>query len=230
MTDAPAHIRYWNRHNVRIGAALLAFGLLSNYVLESHSFLKPGLQSPRMYMGGWPNQLLPIVSFYLSAAGLLLVIFGLRERISSRSSLLAGFLVGAVLTGVFALFDISEQIFATGSDTLSECSGIIQAASDSYPIPDSLSQPGHPAAFCAGEQYGMFMSHFNDVSIYGVTARTAQDRMLHDLSAYRGLSHVHPLHVGFYEKENWTGWRNEKNGASGGSRGPENLIRVTTVR
>ncbi len=75
----------------------------------------------------------------------------------------------------------------------------------------------------------MFLSAYNDLSVYGVTKTADQNRLIKSLADYREQVHTSPILVSFYEKENWTE-RRSKNGAVWGKRGPERLLRVVTLR
>jgi hypothetical protein len=74
----------------------------------------------------------------------------------------------------------------------------------------------------------MFLADYNRMSIYGVTDKTAQESVLKGLTDYYHSAHTNPLHVMFFERENWN-IRHGKNGATFGSRGPEQMIRVVNI-
>ena len=137
-------------------------------------------------------------------------------------------LISLLMTALYAVFYLGMQLVATGADRLGECNRLIEAVSTSHDIPDSIAVPGKPAVGCAVERYGILLSFYNDVSVSGVTDRAAQDRVLQGLSDYRKKARTHPIHVVFYEKENWVSLRGEK--STLGKRGPERMIRVATLR
>ncbi|MHB8527839.1 MAG: hypothetical protein ACYDD2_17075 [Candidatus Acidiferrales bacterium] len=234
MTDTLARTRLWNRPRVRLGAALLILGFLLNYVLENEFFFRLGTRTAYQYLGGWPNLFLPIAAFYLALAGLVLFVFELKGRSASRNlhgRFLPALLISLLFTVFYGIFYLGMQFLQTGADRLGECHGLEQAANTSHDIPESMVWPGHSAVGCSVEKYGMFLSYYNDLAVYGVTNRAAQDRVLHNLSAYHRKAHTHPMHIGFYEKENWGSLVVGKNGKGwGGKRGPEKLLRVVTLR
>jgi hypothetical protein len=197
--------------------------------LEEHIFVRLGTKTALGYAGGWPNLFLPIAAFYVSLAGFILLLFGLKGR-AGFNNLLATVVISLVLTAPYAAFYLGIQFIQTGADRLGECYGLNQAANSSNDIPTSIAFPERPAIGCSVERYGMFLAFYNDLNIKGVPNIGAQNRILDNLSKYRKAAHTHPIHVTFWEKENWTTWHNDKTGASGGSRGPENLLRVQTVR
>jgi hypothetical protein len=120
------------------------------------------------------------------------------------------------------------QFIQTGADRLGECPGLYQAASSANVIPDSKVRPGQPAVGCGVERRGIFLSYYNDVSVYGVTDPTAQQSVLDRIGEHYRQAHTHPVQVVFFERENWS-VRQGSNGATFGSRGPEKLIRVVNI-
>lgn len=218
------------------GAASLLFSLFVNSVSKNYIFFRPGPRIAYGYLGGWPNLILPIAAFYLALTGLLLFAFGPRHRPDARNALryhlLASLCISLVVTALYAAFYFSVQFVVSGADKSGECPGLIEAADRSHDIPPSaipVGPPG-PAVGCGTERYGILLSRYYDLSVYGVTGHAEQDRVLANLSSYRSTTSTDPIHVAFYEKQNWNSWRNDKNGASGGGVGPENLIRVATPR
>jgi len=213
---------------------LIFAGLLLNYISEIHSFIRLGVHPPGNTWGGLPDLVIPIAAFYLTVAGLIL--FGLALKNSPASKRLTKVAMVSLLISVpltilyYAVFFVGMQWIASGADRLGECNGLDEIAASSNDIPQSLIASGRPAVGCAVERYGMFLSFYNELSVSGVTVESAQGRILKNLSDYKKVAHTHPIRVVFYEKENWTTWRHEKNGVSGGQRGPENIIRVATLR
>ena len=221
-----------NKPAATVAAILLIAGLALNYIVEGHSFLKPGTLSPQMYLGAWPDFYLPIVAFFLclTAPILYFVVMKRRETWGIGLCIVVALTISVPTSLLYGGYSFVHGFLATGTDETGECDGLKQAASASGSIPASAEYPQKPAIYCAGETYGMFFSHYEDLAIYGVTTDSGQARILHDLASYRRAAHTHSLHVGFYEKENWTSWRNPKNGAAGGERGAERLLRVVTLR
>ena len=74
----------------------------------------------------------------------------------------------------------------------------------------------------------MFFKRFDVVYIYGVTDMEAQNRILKQFAEYHHANRTRSIRVRFLEKENWTTW-NYPGGASGGSRGPEKVIRLAVI-
>jgi hypothetical protein len=231
-TTATRQKRFWRNPETIISTCLVGVGLLLNYVAEVHGFIPLGVHPPGNTWGGLPDIFIPIAAFYLTLGGLILLPFGLRRQDSARfsTSLMVSIITSLVLTAFYAYFFYGIQFLATGADRLGECPGLDAAAAASHEIPQSIVVPGHPAVGCSVQRYGMFLSFYNQVAVSGVIDQASQDRILKSLSDYSKAADTRPIRVLFYEKENWTTWRNEKNGASGGQRGPENIIRVVTIR
>jgi hypothetical protein len=191
--------------------------------------------SPRLYLGGWLDSLLlPTVAFFLTSTGLILFLVALVRR-SIHGNLLRDLslvlLISIPLAALYGVSYLGMQFLQTGADILGDCNGLMQAANNSGDIPRSVSVPGKPAVGCAVERYGMFLSFYNDLIVWGVTSRTAQDRVLENVANYRRDVSTHPVRIGFYESENWRPLRVDATGKGwGGQRGPEKLIRIVTLR
>lgn len=213
-------------------AALFLFaGLLLNYFVE------------RSALGPSPGLLLSIVAFWLTLTGLSVgvvqlihflksrsVVSGKSKsvRMSPRPILVMGLVIPIAV--LYGLLYVGIEFVDSGGGAFGDCQGLQAAAASSGDAPESLSRPGNPAVFCATGLFGMFLTRYDILSVYGVTAPVAQARVLGNLKSFRRASNTKPVRVEFYEKENWTSWHNEKNGASGGKRGPEKLIREVVIR
>jgi hypothetical protein len=216
-------------------------GLLLNYFVE------------RSALGIWPGFLLSIVAFWMTLTGLSIGVVQLIHFIRSRSAVEVTlfppnenstksvhtspsprpFLVMGLVIPIavlYGLFYVGIEFVDSGVGAFADCHGLRAAAASSGDIPESLSTPDNPAVSCQTGLFGMFLTRYDILNIYGVTTSVAQTRVLGNLQNFRRASNTKPLRVEFYEKENWTSWRNEKSGASGGKRGPEKLIREVVIR
>jgi hypothetical protein len=220
-------------------AALFLFaGLLINYLVEHRA------------LGIWLGLLLSVAAFWLTLTGLAIGVIQLIHFLKShsvvdvtlsRQSTGSGsvhasprpFLVmGAAVPAavLYGLLCVGIGFTDSGVGAFADCEGLRGAAASSGNVPESLSVPGGPAVSCQTGLFGMFLTRYDVLNVYGVTASATQGRVLQNLENYRRTSHTKPIRVEFYEKENWTSWHNEKNGASGGRRGPERLIREAVVK
>jgi hypothetical protein len=107
---------------------------------------------------------------------------------------------------------------------------LIEAAATGGAVPMSLVEVGRPAAFWDSGRFGVFLTRYDIVVIYGVVGRSEQEELTKRLLISRTLEKTpRPIRVYFYERENWTTWKNEATRASGGHRGPERLLRVAVL-
>jgi hypothetical protein len=203
------------KNTIGIGVLLLLSGLVLNYIFDRHSF---GLRA---------ELFLTVVPFFLAVTGVVLSIVGVTS-LPLRRALRAALLISVPITILYVPFYVGVQFIQTGADRFGECTALDQAAAISNVIPESQWRPGHPAVGCSVERRGMFLSYYNQLTVYGVTDSVAQQKVLDGLTQYYRQAHTNPIQVKFYEKENWT-VRRGKNGIGPGTRGPEKLIRVATV-
>jgi hypothetical protein len=210
-----------NRKTLVIGVLLLASGLAMNHLFERHNIFKVWENS--RYPISWADMFYPPLCVFLSLSGIVLV-----GGVGIRRSFLRAFAIAIPLTILYTLFAFAMQFIQTGADRLGECPGLDQAASSANVIPDSKVRPGHPAVGCGVERRGIFLSYYNDVSVYGVTDPAAQQSVLDRVAEHYWQAHTHPVQVVFFEKENWS-VQQGRNGATFGSRGPEKLIRVVNI-
>ena len=212
---------YSNRKMLTVGALLLASGLVMNYLLERHNIFKVWENSS--YPISWADMLYPPLCVFLSLAGIALFVAGVIRR-----SRIPAFAIAVLVTIFYTLFAFAMQFIQTGADRLGECPGLAQAASSANVIPDSKVRPGHPAVACSVERRGLFLSYYNDMSVYGITDPAAQQSVLDRVAEHYRQAHTHPVQVVFFESENWS-VRQGRNGASLGSRSAEKLIRIVNI-
>jgi hypothetical protein len=215
MFDAVEKGEHTNRSTVGIGLVLLLSGLVLNYVFA------------RQNVGPRTELSLTIAPFFVAATGAALSIVGMA-RLPLQRALRTALLIAAPITLLYAPLYIGMRFLRTGADLFGECTTVCQTAAASNVVPVSLSVPGQPAVFCSVERRGIFLSYYNRLAIYGVTDPAAQELVLRNLSDYYRATHINPLQVRFFERENWT-VRQGKNGVSSGSRGHEHLLRVVNI-
>jgi hypothetical protein len=222
MTEDLAKRDVWAGPELWLGPALLISGLVLNYGVE-HLSLSLALEL-----------ILPIVAVWLAAAGMLLLLSPLWDKGASSSvnhRLLASTLTGLFLAVIFGVIFLTAEFSDKGVGSYPERAGLEQVVTSSVTVPQSISVPSRQAVFFQTAMFGVFLRRYDIVLIYGVTERAAQDRVLQNLTEYRRKHRTKPMRVEFYEKENWTPIAYDQQGKGvGGQRGPENLLRVATIR
>jgi hypothetical protein len=226
MTGAITNGEPSNRNPIIIGLLLLASGLALNYLFERNGIFKVWENSA--YPVSALDGIYPSVCVLLSLTGIALVVGGTMSHAAIRGLLRQACVIVIPLTVLYALFNIGVQFVSTGADRLGECPYLDQAAASSNAIPESKVAPGHPAVGCEVERRGIFLSHYNDIFVYGVTNTADQQLVLDRVEEQYRQAHTHPVQVRFYEKENWS-VRKLENGRTLGSRGPQKLIRIVNI-
>ena len=194
------------------GFLVLLGGLLLNQLPWHHS------------IGAWPDLLIPIVAFFVAATGIVWCLMGLarilaeRKRVEHSLDTLGNppsqptargtryrrvffpiSILSVPLTILFGLFYLGMQFVQTGADRTGQCESLIQSAAETGIVPQSAALAGKPAVGCGSERYGMFLSLYNDVRVWGVANRSKQDEILQNLSGYQKQNHTLPMRVSFYE-------------------------------
>jgi hypothetical protein len=126
------------------------------------------------------------------------------------------------------------------SGDLGHCQDFIDAAVHTNAVPQSVSSPGQPAAFCSIAEYGILRSRYQVLQIYSVP-RDAQNVVLAAVSSTRHRLNSGGVQVVFYQRENWRiggpynadGTLADKDGIvipGSATRGPEKIERVSVLR
>jgi hypothetical protein len=215
-----------NRDTMIIGVLLVVSGPTLNYLFERYNVFK--LWENSRYAISWADVFYPPLCVFLSLTGIVLVIGGATSGTSTQRLLRRAFAIVIPLIILYTLFAFAMQFIQTGADRLGECPGLDQAASNSNVIPESTWRPGHPAVGCGVERRGIFLSYYNDLSVWGVTDAAAQQRVLNGIAEQFRQAHTHPVQVMFYDKENWS-VRQLENGRILQSKGPNKLIRIVNI-
>jgi hypothetical protein len=172
---------------------LISTTLAANFVLERHSYGDP------------TDFLLPMAAMTICASFALLfsnlALVG-HHRMRTRSGRYFASLV--IIVGLYCLIYTLPRIVDLNQTSSGQIEGLTQAATQVAVIPQSISVPNHKSLFGASAMYGMFFTRFDVISIYGVNERESQDRILQQFEQYHRIHHTRPLHVEFYERENWT--------------------------
>jgi hypothetical protein len=139
----------------------------------------------------------------------------------------------------WGLFSFLASAFQKSGD-LGHCQDFIDAAVHTNAVPQSVSSPGQPAAFCSIAEYGILRSRYQVLETYGVP-RDQQSKVLTAVTAAHRRVHGPPVQVVFYQRENWRiggpynadGTLADKDGTvipGSATRGPEKIERVSVIR
>jgi hypothetical protein len=207
------------------GASLLVGGIVLDFVLERYNVFKLLENSP--YPISWADVFYPPVYVLLCLTGILLSLGGPFHRNTTWGSLGYSTAMALPLTVLYTIFFVAIQFVATGADRLGECPGLDQAATKSGVIPESQWR-GQAAVGCGVERRGMFLSYYNDMTVYGVTDTEAQQSVLDEVAKQQREAHTHAMQVSFFEKEN-VSTRKESNGVIFQKAAPVKLIRVVNI-
>lgn len=217
LTEPSLWRRLASMATVRFAGFTLLLGLLLNYVTERRGFtIKVDL-------------LLVTVAFGLTLTAVILFLLSLKPRLAKRGvryCVLLTLAISVPVTGLYAVFYFGMQIIQTGADRYGQCSQLLEVVNAPEVIPESPVFPGSPTAGCSNLRHGMFLMPYYELSVYGVTDRGKQARVMQGLSNYRSSGATLPIRVKFYEHYNWI-QHPGKYGPGWGERGqPERLLRV----
>src|ERR1700690_960906 len=202
-------------YTVSLACGLVVLGLLCNYVLSGRT---TNLHEDIGVTG---------LALLLVLAGMLLGVRVLWPQMTPTALLAIGIICATIycLVYVFTL----GLLFVSSRGDYGHCEQMIHGVAATASIPPSAFDPAHPAAFCLEGNYGLFRTRYQILQIYGVAERKTQDAILVSLNRVRQAENTESIQVLFYERENVHLWHNDKNGASGGTRGPEILLRTAVV-
>uniref|UniRef100_B8HMF8 Uncharacterized protein n=1 Tax=Cyanothece sp. (strain PCC 7425 / ATCC 29141) TaxID=395961 RepID=B8HMF8_CYAP4 len=139
--------------------------------------------------------------------------------------------VAVVLYGLAAGVFYVGIVFLAGLPSvegISECTQIEDGFLAREDIPkNSKVAPGTAPVSCSARTEGVVFKVPPTFTIWGAVDKKTQNQYLATLNTVRQEAGIKKLNVEFYEKENWQEWKSAK--ASGGSRGPEKLLRKETL-
>jgi len=116
----------------------------------------------------------------------------------------------------------------------SDARELCQAIASHHNFPRSLaSLPGRAPVFCDAGSRSLITIPIG-VSIYYVTSRDDQDKLIRELERLRKTKNLKPIKVSFYSEENWIPYgpviSTQDGPSQGGKRGPEHPIREVTIK
>ncbi len=197
------------------GCGLIALGVLCNYLLAG--------QSTRL---SWDISVTACGLMFV-LAGLFLVLHTLWPRFSN-SGLYASAVGFVLIYSLVYAFTIGLLLIGSRGD-YGHCEAMIQSIAATAPIPPSAFSPTQPAVSCLEGNYGLFRTRYQILQIYGVSDPAKQDLIVVKLKQIKNAENTEAMQILFYESENVLFWRNDKNGASGRTRGTESLLRIAVV-
>jgi len=121
-----------------------------------------------------------------------------------------------------ALAGIDEPLQAGNCAVLSE------TVASTGVVPVSIVDPPRRAFTCSTVQHGVLFRQFNRIDIWGVVSQHQQQALLDSLQRTHSSEHSAPIHVTFWQKENW-GACPLPNPPGAHCRGPELVIREAIV-
>lgn len=211
---------------ILIGPILLAGGVALDWALERHNIFK--LLENSSDPISWADMFYPPLCVWICLAGMMLLITRQPSSEKNLGVLLRAVALALPLVVLYTIFDFGMQFVASGADRLGECPGLDRAASESEVIPESQWQTGHRAVGCAVERRGIFLSSYNDLTVFGVTHKGSQQRVIDEVSRQYEHAHTHPVQIRFFEREN-VFTNKASNGVVFQKAGPVKLIRIVNI-
>jgi len=164
-----------------------------------------------------------IIAVWLMAFGATEVVVGRRKRGWLWAALLA-----FALTLAFVAVAVGREIAEPAQGFAGNCTVLIDTVASTEVVPVSIVEPPRRAVSCSTVQHGVLLRHFNQIDVWGVVSTHQQQTVLDSLRRTHRLEHTAPIHVKFWEKENW-GKCPQPNAPDAHCRGPELLIRDAIV-
>jgi len=218
--------RVFRRNRIILGVVLVLAGLCVGTLL------------PPMRYSIWWDAVCTIGGVVAILYGLMAVVRACAPYVSLTLLRVIGtaLLVSYIGWGFFAFLGSAFQ----KSGDLGHCQDFIDAAVHTNAVPQSVSSPGQPAAFCAIAEYGILRSSYQVIETYSVP-RNQQQTVLAALTTAHHRVNGAAVQVVFYEKENWRiggpynadGTLADKGGTvipGSASRGPEKIQRIAIIR
>lgn len=190
------------------GALFLVTGVLLAWVGDHYAF------------GGG---LAAIVAVWVIAFGAMALVVARRKHGWCWATLLA-----FVLTLAFVAVAVVRDAAEPAQGYAGNCAVLIDTVTSTGVVPASIVEPPRRAVSCSTAQHGVLLRQFNQIDVWGVVSQHQQQTVLHALQRTRSSEHTAPIHVTFWEKENW-GECAPPNPPGAHCRGPELMIRDAIV-
>jgi hypothetical protein len=164
-----------------------------------------------------------IVAVWLIAFGAMELVLARRKHGWWWATLLA-----FGLTLAFVAVAVVREITEPAQGYAGNCAVLIDTVASTGVVPVSIVEPPRRAVSCSTAQHGVLLRQFNQIDVWGVVSRHQQQTVLDSLRRTRSSEHTAPIHVSFWEKENW-GECPPPNSQGAHCRGPELMIRDAIV-
>lgn len=164
-----------------------------------------------------------IIAVWLMAFGAMMFVMGRRNHGWWWATLLA-----FVLTLAFVAVAVASEVAEPAQGHAGNCAVLMETVASTGVVPVSIVVPPRPAVACSTAQHGVFLRQFNHIDVWGVASQRQQQIVLDSLQRTRSSEHTAPIHVTFWEKENW-GECPPPNPPGAHCRGPEHPIRDAIV-
>ena len=159
-----------------------------------------------------------------------LIVFGAMELLVARRKRgwLWATLLAFSLTLAFVAVAVAREIAEPAEGYAGNCAVLIDTVASTGVVPVSIVEPPRRAVSCSTAQHGVLLWQFNQIEVWGVVTQNQQQTVLDSLKRTRSSEHTAPIHVTFWEKENW-GECPPPNSQGAQCRGPERIIRDAIV-
>jgi hypothetical protein len=107
------------------------------------------------------------------------------------------------LTLAFVAVALLREVSEPPEGYAGNCAVLIDAVSSTGIVPVSIVEPPRRAAVCSTAQHGVLLRQFNQIDVWGVSGQQQLQTVLDSLQRTRSSEHTAPIHVRFWEKENW---------------------------
>jgi hypothetical protein len=141
-----------------------------------------------------------------SVGGVVAILWGLvaiaRACASNASLTVLRVVRNVLLVGLIGWYLFSFLLSVGDKTGSGHCLVFRDAVVQTSVVPQSVSSPGQPAAFCSEAEYGILRSHYESVSTYGVP-RDQQHKVITAVIAAHSRANGAPVQLIFYDRENW---------------------------
>jgi hypothetical protein len=136
--------------------------------------------------------------------------------------------IAFLLTFVFVAVALFREAAEPAEGYAGNCTVLVHAVAATGVVPVSIAEPPRLAVACSTAQHGVLLRQFNQIDVWGVVDDHQQRAVLSALQRVRSAGRSAPVHVRFWEKENW-GKCPPPSRPQARCRGPEMIVRTAVV-